>query len=83
MRSKMGALREQYYKEVKKEKEAPPRVERIRHKLMLEAIRRIPELVAIENLSDDDLIKLYYEGAVPRRKELKKKLLPVLELPKK
>jgi hypothetical protein len=82
MRSKMGALREQYYKEVKKE-EIPPRVERIRHKLMLEAVRRTTELAAIENLSDDELIKLYYEGAVPRRKELKKKLLPVLELPKK
>jgi hypothetical protein len=82
MRSKMGALRDEYYREVKKE-EAPPRLERIRHKLMLEAIRRTPELAAIENLSDDDLIKLYYEGRVPLRKRIKKEGLPILELPKK
>jgi hypothetical protein len=83
MRSKMGALRDEYYREVKKEKEAPPRAERIRHRLMLEAIRRTPELAAIENLSDDDLIKAYYEGALPRSKKQKAKLLPVLEMPKK
>jgi hypothetical protein len=82
MRSKMDALREQYYQ--KQGKEVPERVQRIRHKLMLEAIKRIPELAALEGLSEDDLIKLYYEGAIPRSKQLKKKLgLQVLELPKK
>jgi hypothetical protein len=50
---------------------------------MLEAIRRTLELAAIENLSDDDLIKLYYEGAVPLRKRLKKQTLLILEMPKK
>jgi hypothetical protein len=70
-------------KEVKKEKEAPPRIERIRHKLMLEAIRRTPELAALENLSEDDLIKAYYEGAIPRSRKQKTRLLPVLEMPKK
>jgi hypothetical protein len=83
MRSKMGALRDEYYRDIRKEKEAPPRVERIRHKLMLEAIRRTPELAALENLSEDDLIKAYYEGALPRSRKQKARLLPVLEMPKK
>jgi hypothetical protein len=63
MRSKMDDLRKEYYQ--KQGKEVPERVERIRHKLMFEAIRRIPELAALEGLSEDDLIKAYYEGAVP------------------
>jgi hypothetical protein len=80
MRSKMGELRDEYYREVKKEK-APPRVERIRHRLMLEAIRRSPDLAPIENLSDEDLINLYYEGRIPPRR--KKEGLPILQMPKK
>jgi hypothetical protein len=86
MRSKMDALRKEYYMSVKggkEEKDIPERVQRIRHKLMAEAIKRIPELAALEGLSEDDLIKLYYEGAIPRSKERKKRLLQVLKLPKK
>jgi hypothetical protein len=79
MRSKMDELRKEYYQ--KQGKEPPPRAERIRHKLMLEAIRRTPELVALENLSEDDLIKAYYEGAIPQSRKQKTRLLPVLEMP--
>jgi hypothetical protein len=63
--------------------EPPERVQRIRHKLMLEAIKRLPELAALEGLSEDDLIKAYYEGAVPRSRRQRTKLLQILELPKK
>jgi hypothetical protein len=77
----MDDLRKEYYG--KRGKEVPARAERIRHKLMLEAIKRIPELAALEGLSEDDLIKLYYEGSVPRSRKQKRKLLPILEMPKK
>jgi hypothetical protein len=83
MRTKMGALRNEYYTTIKKEKEAPPVPERIRHKLMLEAIKRSPELAAIKDLNEDELLKLYYEGRVPLKRRIKKEELPVLELPKK
>jgi hypothetical protein len=81
MRSKMDDLRKEYYG--RKGEEPPPRAERIRHRLMLEAIRRTPELAALENLSEDDLIKAYYEGAISRSRKQKTRLLPVLEMPKK
>jgi hypothetical protein len=84
LRKKMDDLRKEYYmtvKGVKEEKEIPAKVERIRHKLMLEAIKRMPELAAIENLPEEELIKLYYEGAAPRSKEVKKKLYKVLGVP--
>jgi hypothetical protein len=61
----MDDLRKEYYEK----KEVPPRVERVRHKLMLEAIKRLPELAALEGLSDDDLFKAYYEGSLPRSKK--------------
>jgi hypothetical protein len=77
----MDELRKEYYE--KQHKEVPARVQRIRHKLMLEAIKRIPELAALEGLSEEDLIKVYYEGAIPRSRKQKTKLLQVLELPKK
>jgi hypothetical protein len=80
MRTKMDALRNEYYQT--QGKAAPARVPRIRHKLMLEAIKRIPELAALEGLSEEDLIKAYYEGAVPPRRKPKEKL-QILELPKK
>jgi hypothetical protein len=76
----MDELRKEYYQ--KQGKEVPERVQRIRHKLMLEAIKRIPELAALEGLSEEDLIKAYYEGAVPPRRRPKEKL-QILELPKK
>jgi hypothetical protein len=79
MRTKMDALRNEYYE--KQGKAAPARVPRIRHKLMLEAIKRIPELAALEGLNEEDLIKAYYEGAVPPRRKPKEKL-QILELPK-
>jgi hypothetical protein len=78
MRKKMDALRDEYYKE--QGKAAPAKVQRTRHKLMAEAIKRIPELAALEGLSIDDLIKAYYEGTVPPRRKPKEKL-QVLELP--
>jgi hypothetical protein len=77
LRKKMDKLREEYYNEVLKQ-EVPEKVERIRHKLMAEAIRRIPELAAIEKLPDEELIKLYYEETIPRSKETKKKLYKLL-----
>jgi hypothetical protein len=82
MRSKMDELRKEYYDKQGK-KDIPERVQRIRHKLMLEAIKRIPELAALEGLTEEDLIKAYYEGAIPRSRKQKTKLLQVLELPKK
>jgi hypothetical protein len=81
MRSKMDELRKEYYQ--KQGKEVPERVQRIRHKLMFEAIKRIPELAALEGLTEEDLIKAYYEGAIPRSRKQKTKLLQVLEMPKK
>jgi hypothetical protein len=48
MRTKMDDLRKEYYmsvKGVKEEKDIPARVERIRHKLMLEAIKQFPNLL--------------------------------------
>jgi hypothetical protein len=81
LRSKMDDLRKEFY--AKHGKEVPERVQRVRHKLMLEAIKRIPELAALEGLSEEDLIKAYYEGAIPRSRKQKTKLLQVLELPKK
>jgi hypothetical protein len=86
MRTKMDELRKEYYTKIKgkKPEEVPERIQRIRHKLMLEAIRRIPELAGLEGLSEDDLIKLYYEGRVPPSKKQKERLgLQVLALPKK
>jgi hypothetical protein len=86
MRSKMDDLRKEYYTKIKgkKPEEVPERIQRIRHKLMLEAIKRIPELATLEGLSEDDLIKLYYEGRVPPSKKLKERIgLQVLGLPKK
>jgi hypothetical protein len=50
---------------------------------MLEAIKRIPELAALEGLTEEDLIKAYYEGAISRSRKQKTELLQVLELPKK
>jgi hypothetical protein len=79
LRKKMDNLRDEYYKEVGKKK--PKRVERIRHKLMTEAIKRMPELAAIEKLPEEELIKLYYEGAVPRSRKQNEKLYKILELP--
>jgi hypothetical protein len=81
LRTKMDELRKEYYRQ--KGEEPPPRAERIRHRLMLEAIRRTPELAALEGLIEDDLIKAYYEGSIPRSRKQKRKLLPVLEMPKK
>jgi hypothetical protein len=84
MRTKMDELRNEYYTKIKgkKPEDIPARIQRIRHKLMLEAIRRMPELAALEGLSEEDLIKAYYEGAVPPRRRPKEKL-QILELPKK
>jgi hypothetical protein len=76
----MDELRKEYYKNLGKE--PPERVQRIRHKIMLEAINRIPELAALKELSEEDLIKAYYEGAIPRGKKQRSKLLQVLEMPK-
>jgi hypothetical protein len=76
----MDDLRKEYYG--RKGEEPPPRAERIRHRLMLGAIRRTPELAALENLSEDDLIKAYYEGTIPRSRKQKTRLLQVLEMPK-
>jgi hypothetical protein len=81
MKTKMDALRNEYYQA--QGKEVPARVPRIRHRLMLEAIKRMPELAALEGLSEDDLIKAYYEGAVPRSRKSKEKILKILEMPKK
>jgi hypothetical protein len=78
----MDALRKEYYlQEGYKEDEIPKKVQRIRHKLMAEAISRMPELAAILNLPDEELIKLYYEGTIPRSKETKKKLYKLLPGP--
>jgi hypothetical protein len=80
LRSKMDDFRKEYHG--KQGKEVPERIQRIRHKLMLEAIKRIPELAALEGLTEEDLIKAYYEGSIPRSRKQKTKLLQVLELPK-
>jgi hypothetical protein len=69
LRNKMDKLREEYYKEVLKKEKGPAKVQRIRHKLMAEAIKQIPELAPLENLSDEELLKIYYEGVLPRRRE--------------
>jgi hypothetical protein len=82
LRKKMDQLRDEYYRTELKQEKVPAKVKRMRHKLMYEAIKQIAELAPLENLSEEDLLKIYYEGALPRRRE-KAKLLKVLELPKK
>jgi hypothetical protein len=78
LRKKMDKLREEYYKEELKQEKIPEKVKRMRHKLMAEAIRRMSELDALEHLPDEELIKLYYEGTVPRSKTQKQKLYKLL-----
>jgi hypothetical protein len=81
LQSKMDDLRKEYYlQEGYTEEKIPAKVQRIRHKLIAEAIRRIPELAPLENLPDEELLKIYYEGALPRKRE-KTKVSKVLELP--
>jgi hypothetical protein len=83
LQSKMDELRKEYYlKKGYAEEKIPQKIKRMRHKLMYEAIKQIPELAPLETLSEEDLLKIYYEGVLPRKRE-KTKVSKTLELPKK
>jgi hypothetical protein len=79
MRSKMDQLRNEYYQS--KNMQPPERVPKIRHKAMVQLVTTRPELMDLANLPEDELIKAYYEGAIPRSRKLREKLYPILELP--